>query len=118
MRVGVEFLGPAVDGPPATLVTQEDAREAVGDLLGDLKEIHQAAGAGRALDREVVPIVQIEAQERSDDEGIHRKPDRPTPIRIAAEHATVRLRRQIVYPVFVTTHMEDIRMPLMDLGER
>src|SRR5262249_1710393 len=43
VRVGLELLGAAVDRPRAFFVTQEDAGEPVGDLLGDLEEVHQLA---------------------------------------------------------------------------
>src|SRR5215469_7217292 len=47
MRVGLEFLRSAVDRSPAMLVLQEDSRNAVGDLLGHLEQVHQLARARR-----------------------------------------------------------------------
>jgi len=47
------------------------------------------------------PVIQIEAQQRPDNERIHRHPDRSPPVRVTAEHARIRLGRQIVYPVLL-----------------
>ena len=45
------------------------------------------ARAGGALDFEIVAQVVVELLQRLDQQIIHRKPDRPAPVRIAAEQA-------------------------------
>ena len=76
------------------------------------------AGAGGAFDLEVVAVVQVEIQQRPDDHDVHRHPDRPAPVGVAAEHAGVRLARQVVHPVLLALHVENERVLLMELGER
>jgi hypothetical protein len=39
---------------------------------------------------------------------VHRKPDRPTPVRVAAEESRGQLRRLIVHPVFGAVDRQDI----------
>ena len=57
VRVLLERLRAAVDRPSPGLVLEEDPREAIGDLLGDLEEIHHPAGARRAFHLEAVAVV-------------------------------------------------------------
>ena len=86
--------------------------------LAHLEEVHHLAGPGGAFNLEVVAVVEVEVQERPDDEGVHRHPDRPPPVGVAAEHAGVRLGRQVVHPVLLAIHVENIRVLLVELGER
>ena len=44
----------------------------------------------------------------ADDQRVDRHPDRPAPVRVAAEHARVGFRRQIADAVFLTIRREDI----------
>ena len=53
-----------------------------------------------------------------DEERVHRHPDRSPPVGVAAEHAGVRLRRQVVHPVLLAAYVEDERVLLVELGER
>ena len=52
--------------------------------------------------------------QRFDDEKVNRKPDRPAPVRIAAEQITRPLARNVVHAVFVVAHAKDVRMIAMD----
>src|SRR5262249_19880255 len=113
--VGLKLLGTAVYGPAAALVAQEDAGESVRDVLGDLEEIHHLAGTGRAFDLERVTVVQVEVQERSDEQGVDRHPDRSAPVGVAAEHAGVGLGREVAYPVLLAAHLQDIGVALVEL---
>ena len=63
MRIGLKFLGAAVNRPPADSSRRKDACQPVRNFLGHLEEVHQFARAGRALDLEVVAVVEIELQQ-------------------------------------------------------
>ncbi len=99
VRVALEFLGSPVHRPPARLVAQKDADQPIGDLAGDLEEVHQHTRARRAFDLEGVAVVQIVLQHGADQQGVHRHPYRAAPVGIAAEHAAVRLGRQVLHAI-------------------
>ncbi len=50
--------------------------------------------------------------------SVHGHPDRSSPVGVPAEHAGVRLRRQVVHPVFLALDAEDVRVLLVELGQR
>ena len=72
-----------------------------GQLVGDLLDRDEAARAGRALDLEVVAVVVMELLQRLDDQEVDREPDRPAPVRVAAEQPDVGLARLVVRRVSV-----------------
>ena len=53
------------------------------------------AGAGGAFDLEIVAVVVMELLQRLDDQVVDREPDRPAPVRVAAEHARIRFARLV-----------------------
>src|SRR5689334_6141190 len=77
-RVMIEYR------PLALLVLQEDAREPRGELIRHLVDRHELARARRALDAKVIAVVVMKLLQRFDDEKVHREPDRPAPIGVAA----------------------------------
>src|SRR5262249_17282780 len=54
-----EPLDAPVSGALPLLVTEEDPGEAPGNLHAHLEEVHHPAGSRRALDQEVVAVVEI-----------------------------------------------------------
>jgi hypothetical protein len=92
-RITLEFFHTAIDGSPTNFVAQEDAGEPVSNLFAHFKEVHQFARPGGAFDFEVVAVVEIEVQERPDNECVHGHPDRTAPIGVSPKHPTIRLRR-------------------------
>src|SRR5262252_3018023 len=118
MGVGLERLGPSVDGPATAFIAQKDAREARCDLPGYLEEGQHLPRPGGAFHPKRVAVIEIELQQRSDDEGVHRPPDRPAPIGVAAEHPAVRLCRQIRDAVFLAPHVKHVGMSFVKFGER
>src|SRR6516225_11401240 len=54
MGIALKLVGAAKDRAAACLVAQKDPCQAIGDLLRHLEQVHQPAGAGRALDSEIV----------------------------------------------------------------
>ena len=102
----LEFFGAAIYRPAPLIVSQEDPCEPLRDLLGDLEQIHHPAGPGGTLNFEVVSVVQVEVQQRPNDQGVHRNPDRSPPVRVPSKHPAVRFTRQVVHAVFLPVDME------------
>src|SRR5262249_38309595 len=96
MRIGLEFSGASVDGASALLVAKEQTREPLGDLSRDLEQGYVLAGARRTLHGELVAVEGVEIQEPADEQHVHRKPDGPPPVGVAAEETARRLRRLVV----------------------
>ena len=67
VRILLELSGAAVHRTLAGLVPHEDAGQSARDLLGDLVERHEPAGAGRAFDGEIVSIVCVVLQQSPND---------------------------------------------------
>src|SRR5215475_7910462 len=85
VRIALEGLHAAECRAAAVRPTQEDAREAARELDRDVPEIHASARSRRALDRQPLAQEPVELLERLDEEVVHREPDRPAPVRVAAE---------------------------------
>ena len=96
-------------------VGEKDAGEARAKFEGDLTEIHHAPRSGRAFDLEAVSIEMVVAFEGLEDEEVYREPDRPTPVRVAAEEASSGFAGVIVDAVFDSTNVDDIRIILVKL---
>src|SRR5918999_2034810 len=94
--------------PPSLSVIEEDPRETLRDLLRHLPQRHHLTGTRRALDAEALSEVVMELLERLDDEEVDREPDRPAPVRVAAEQAAVRLGRLVVDGVAHPHRVEDV----------
>jgi hypothetical protein len=60
MRVGLHLLASAEHRPPAVLVAQKNARQPVAEFVRDLDERQLPAGAGRAFDRQPLPVILAE----------------------------------------------------------
>src|SRR5690349_3167916 len=67
------------------LVLEEDARQPCAELFGHIVDRDEVARADRALDLEVIAVIVMELLQRLDDEEVDGKPDRPAPVRVAAE---------------------------------
>src|SRR5215467_3749204 len=59
VRVLLEQPGPAVDGTPTVVITQERADEAAGQLLRHLEQVHHRPRARRALDPQIVTVIPV-----------------------------------------------------------
>src|SRR5262249_56913929 len=84
--------------PAAVGVGDEEVREAPGELLRDLPEVHRASRASGALDAQAVAVEVMVALERLDEQVVHREPDRAAPVRVAAEERRVGLGGGVVEP--------------------
>ncbi len=110
VRIVDELARAAEDRTAAFVVEQEDAGHAIRQLLGDLVERHVLARAGRALDAELVAVERVHLNQRADDERVDRRPDRPAPVGVAAEHPGVGLGRKIADAVFAAAGVEHVRV--------
>ena len=96
-------------------VGEKDAGETRAKFKGDLTEVHHPPRSGGAFDLEAVSIEMVIAFEGLEDEEVYREPDRPTPVRVAAEEATSGFARIIVDSVFGSTSVDDVRIILVKL---
>src|SRR5262245_38027315 len=83
----LEGIPVSVNWTPTLSVAQKDSGQASRQLLADLPQGQVLAGASRAFHFEVAAVVVMELLQRLDDEKVDRKPNRPTPVRIAAKQA-------------------------------
>src|SRR5271170_4265991 len=118
LGISLEPLRTSVHRPPAGFIPQEDRFQSMSDIPSYLKEVHQLAGASWALDLEVVAVIEIEREQGPYQQRVHRHPDRPAPVGVAAEHAGVGFRRQIIHPVFLAFHVDDKGMLVVIFGKR
>ena len=70
--IALKLFGAAKDRAPAGFVTQKDPRQATGDLLRHLEQVHQPARPGRAFDFEVVSVVGEVMHQGADDQRVDR----------------------------------------------
>src|SRR5262245_39776228 len=87
VRIALKIVVVAPDGaaPAARRVAQEDVRQSSRQVRGDLAEVVPPAGTGRAFHLQVVPVIEVVLVKRANEQIVHRKPDRPTPVRVAAK---------------------------------
>src|SRR5262249_34459347 len=79
---------------------------------------HHSSRPCRTLDFEIVPIILIEVQQRTDEKEVQRHPDWPAPVRVAAEHGVVGLRCKIRHLKLLALAPENIRVFEMVAGHR
>src|SRR5206468_8641910 len=68
--IGLKLLVTSVNRPYSVFVRQKDCREAVGNILADIKQVHQVVRTGRERDLQCVAIVQVKIQESANDQDI------------------------------------------------
>src|SRR6266516_5184965 len=76
-------------GALAVFALQEQLRQSARELVGHFVDGFELAGAGRALDFEIVAVVVVKFLQRLDKQIIQRHPDRPAPVRVAAKQTRV-----------------------------
>src|SRR5262245_40248994 len=79
MWIFLENARTPVNRPASTSVAEEDAGQTPREILGDLVQIHELAGAGRTLHLEVLAVVHEVVEQRADDQPVDRHPDRAAP---------------------------------------
>ena len=110
MRIVLELGRPTVDRPLPIGIAQEGARQSAGNLLRHLEQRHVPPRTGRTLYLEFIAVELIQVPQRPDDQRIDRHPHRPPPVGVAAEHAGIRFRRQVLHFVFLATDVKHKRM--------
>src|SRR5947207_1791221 len=108
----------AVARATSTSVGKKDAGKARAKFKSDLTKAHHATGSGGALHLEAVSIEMVVAFEGLEDEEVNREPDRPTPVRVAAEEATTGFAGIIVDAVLDSASIENIWTVLVKLRNR
>src|SRR5690349_17469579 len=87
VRVLCQFLMVAEHRAPLAPVGQEEPSQAPRELVRNVFDGHESARTSGAFDLEVVAVIMVEFLQRFDDEKVHRHPDRPAPVGVAAEKA-------------------------------
>ena len=118
VRVVGEARVAAVTRAAPAGVGEKDAGEARAKFKGNLTEVHHVPRSSGAFDLEAVSIEMVVAFEGLDDEEVYREPDRPTPVRVAAEEASSGFAGVIVDAVLDSTSVDDIRIILVKLRNR
>src|ERR1700682_6068588 len=88
MRITLEFLSAAKYRPPALLVPQEKTGEPPGQVRSHIGKIHHDARTLRAFHLHLIAEIVMIALQRLDHQEVHRKPDRPAPIGVAAKDSS------------------------------
>ena len=115
VRVVSEARVAAVARAASAGVGEKDAGEARAKFKGDLMKVHHAPRSGGAFDLEAVSVEMVVAFEGLEDEEVYREPDRPTPVRVAAEEASSGFARVIIDAVLDSTSVDDIWIILVKL---
>src|SRR5438874_646056 len=90
MRIVLQLTVVTKDGANPVLILQEGSHQSMADLVRDLVDGQKPAGTSWALDLEVVTVIVMELLQRFHEQEIDREPDRPAPVRVAAEQTRVR----------------------------
>src|SRR5688572_23820572 len=96
----------SVAGASSGSVGQERFRKAAAQLSRHLKEIHVLTRSRGALDAYFVTVEMVIPFQSLDDEIVHRKPDRPAPIGIAAKQAGCGLARRVIHTMLLTIGLQ------------
>src|SRR6185369_16414723 len=80
MRICLELALIAVNGPAPVDILQKDVRQATRQFVGDFPQIHQPARSSRTLYSERIAIVVVKFLQRLNQQEIHGKPNRPSPV--------------------------------------
>ena len=99
-------------------VRQEEASKPVAQFTRHFLQVHQPAGARRALDLQLITVVVMITFQRLDEQIVRREPNRPAPVRVAAEEECVRLARHIIDTMHFAVRAEFVRMFRVKLRQR
>src|ERR1700747_380155 len=83
--------------PPTVLIGEKDPGQPCRNLVGGVVQREELAGAGGALDLEVIPVVVMKLLQRFDQQKIDRKPDRAAPVGVTSKQTAVRFSRLITH---------------------
>src|SRR6185437_2340811 len=103
---------------PAIRVEQKQTQEPPLELRGDLKQSSLPARSRRQFDRQIFAEEIMKMPERLDREEIQGKPDRASPVGVAAEETGARLARLIVEAGAPAVEIQDQGMVLVIARQR
>src|SRR5262249_44834797 len=106
----VVVVAPDGAAAPAVGVAQEDVCQPPCQVRGDLAQVAQPAGAGRAFHLQGVPVIEVVILQRTDEKVVYRKPDRSAPVRVTAQKAVVRLAGQVFDRKLLAIDAENVRV--------
>src|SRR5262249_2643371 len=109
MRIGLELLVHPKDWTASAFIAKKDTSEPAGQLRGHFPQRHHLPRARRTLDSVIFAQVMMKLLQRFNDQIIYRKPDRASPIRVAAEQVRAGLRRLVVDAVLASVHLQRVR---------
>src|SRR2546425_3942748 len=110
MRIALEDFDTTGHRAPTILPAQEDTREPPGYFRRDLPQVGFPLRMSRALDLEILAIVVVELLQRLDEQIVHRKPDRPAPVGIAAEQTRGGFGGLVIHAIDMAVDRELVRM--------
>src|SRR5437764_145375 len=73
--VGLAVSRGSLERTLAVLIARPDFDQAIRELVRDIFQMHELAGAGRAFHFEIVAVIMMKLLERFDEEIIDREPD-------------------------------------------
>src|SRR5215207_7867003 len=114
VRVGLEVVVVAVQRTAAFVIAPENADQAASEFVCGFIKWH-CFTAGH---KELVAKVFVVDVERLNDKLVERRPDRTTPVGVAAEHLLGRLARLVVEVEGFVADLVGDRMLFMVLGKR
>src|SRR5437667_3280674 len=114
MGIGRVLLDLAMARPRPFFVRQEDAGKPARKFVCHFCERQHVSGTGWTFNLERLAIEHVITLERFDNEEINRKPNRPAPVRVAAEKITRSFARNVIDPMFIVADTKDIRLLAMD----
>src|SRR3954471_23580107 len=76
-------------------ITHPELYQTIRQVVGNFVQRQIFARARRALHFEIVTVIMMKLLKRFDQQIVDRQPDRPAPVRIAAEYPSLRLARLI-----------------------
>src|SRR5712691_8029138 len=114
VRIALKELGAASNGPSAVRIAEKNVNEPPGNFRGYLPEIGFAAGMRGALYFEIFAVIVVIFLEGFHQEIVDRKPDRPAPVRIAAEQARRGFGGLVVHAIRISVYVNFVRMVLVE----
>src|SRR6266404_2885152 len=115
VTVVLKFLMSAENGPASFAIAQEYPHQAAGYLRRNFPQILFLSGTGGKLHLKFVAKEVVELLQRLDQEIVHRKPDRPAPVRVSTKNSGGRLSRLVVNLTSRSIDLEHERVFAMKL---
>lgn len=114
---GIEAAaGSARERPFAVGISRPEVDQPVRQVVRDLVQRHELAGSGGAFHFEIVAVVVMKLLQRFDKQIINRKPYRPAPIRVPAEHVGLGLCWLVHHHFFLIADAQNVWVCFVELA--